>query len=126
VTFDVSAGFEVTAFCHCTNCKKLSGGGSMTGGFVHTDAIEITAGADRLRTYRPREGNPKTFCVECGSNLFGGGWPEGEYSTVRLTAIDSVFEGGPQAHQYVQSLASWEMLPEDGLPRFDQNLVRPT
>jgi hypothetical protein len=117
VTFDVMAEFEAMAFCHCKNCKKLS----MTGGVVRTEAIQITAGADQLRTYRPVEGNPKTFCGECGANLFGGGWPDSEYSAIRLTAIDSAFDGGPQLHKYVQSLAPWETLPDDGLPRFDQN-----
>jgi hypothetical protein len=93
----------------------------MTGGMVRTDSIRIIGGADVLRTYRPAEGNPKTFCGECGSNLFGGGWPDGEYSAVRLTAIDSGLEGGPKLHKYVQSLAHWEILPQDGLPRFKRN-----
>jgi hypothetical protein len=38
---------------------------------------------------------------------------------VRLSAIDSPFEGRPGAHIYVRSLASWETLPDDGLERFD-------
>ena len=121
VKFDVTEDFELMAFCHCTNCKKLSGAAAMTGGMVRTNAIQINSGVDALRTYRPVEGNPKTFCAECGANLFGGGWPDAEYSAVRLTAIDSLFAGRPQLHKYVRSAAHWETIPDDGLPRFEQN-----
>jgi hypothetical protein len=55
----------------------------------------------------------------CGSNLFGGGWPDVELAPVRLTAIDSGFDGQPEAHTFVRSVAVWETLPEDGLPRHD-------
>ena len=121
VRFEVLEPFAVIGLCHCTNCKKVSGAGAITGGMVRTAAIRITDGADALRAYRPVEGLPKAFCGECGSNLFGGGWPDGEYSAIRLTAIDSRFNGGPQLHKYVQSLAPWETIPDDGLPRFERN-----
>ena len=65
------------------------------------------------------EGSAKTFCSVCGSNLFGGGWPESEQSSVRLSAIDSPFQQRPEAHHFVRSLAPWETLPEDGLPRYE-------
>jgi hypothetical protein len=55
----------------------------------------------------------------CGSNLFGGGWPESEQSSVRLSAIDTPFEGGPGSHLYVRSFPRWATLPDDGLERFE-------
>jgi len=67
----------------------------------------------------PLEGSAKTFCSVCGSNLFGGGWPESEYASVRLPAIDDTLPGRPQKHIYSRSVASWETLPDDGLERVD-------
>ena len=107
------------SFCHCTTCKKISGGVGTANGRVRTDAIRVLAGLELLRTYHPDEGTAKTFCSTCGSNLFGGGWPESEYASVRLSAIDTPFEGRPQSHIFVRSLAPWETLPDDGLERFE-------
>jgi hypothetical protein len=119
VQFELTGEFQPRSFCHCTTCKKLSGGVGTANGFVRSDEIRILAGDELLRTYQPDEGNAKTFCSVCGSNLFGGGWPESEHASVRLSAIDTPFEGGPQRHIYVRSAAPWETLPEDGLERFD-------
>jgi hypothetical protein len=55
----------------------------------------------------------------CGSNLFGGGWPESDQSSVRLSTIDEPLESRPKKHIYVRSVASWETLPDDGLERVD-------
>ncbi len=107
------------SFCHCTTCKKISGGVGTANGRVRTDAIRVLNGLELLRTYHPTEGSAKTFCSACGSNLFGGGWPESEYASVRLSAIDTPFEGGPKSHIYVRSVAPWETLPDDGLERFE-------
>jgi hypothetical protein len=119
VRFEVEGPFIRVTHCHCTTCKKLSGGGGTVNGRAPTDAITITEGRNLIETYQPREGTAKSFCRACGSNLFGGGWPESEHTSVRLSAIDSGFDQEPGAHIFVRSLAEWEVLPEDGLPRFE-------
>jgi len=119
VRFELTERFDVVVHCHCTSCKKLSGGGATTVGRVATGAIRIVDGADLLRTYQPDEGSAKTFCSVCGSNLFGAGWPATPFAAVRLTALSSGLEQTPGAHIFVRSIAPWEILPEDGLPRFD-------
>jgi hypothetical protein len=105
------------SFCHCTTCKKISGGVGTANGKARSDSIRILAGQEQVRTYQPAEGSAKTFCSACGSNLFGGGWPESELASVRLGAIDTPFEGRPVSHGYVRSVAPWETLPDDGLER---------
>jgi hypothetical protein len=123
VRFEVEGPFAKLTFCHCTTCKKISGGGGTANGRARSEAIRVLAGADTLTTYQPGEGSAKTFCSRCGSNLFGGGWPESEECSVRLSAIDSPIEQQPESHNYVRSLASWETLPDDGLERYE---ARPT
>jgi hypothetical protein len=81
--------------------------------------VTILEGEELLRTYQPDEGTAKTFCSVCGSNLFGGGWPESDQASVRLTALDDPVPGRPKRHLYVRSVASWEALPDDGLERMD-------
>ena len=118
VRFEVDVPFERVSACHCTSCKKLSGGPGTVSGRARSDSIRILEGSDLLRTYQPAEGSAKTFCAECGSNLFGAGWPESEYSAVRLSTLDS-FDEKPTAHIFVRSVAPWETLPDDGAERFD-------
>src|SRR5512132_1706666 len=119
VGFEVTGPFIILTYCHCTTCKKLSGGVGTANGRVRSESIRVLRGADLLRTYQPEEGSAKTFCSVCGSNLFGGGWPESEESSVRLSAIDSPFDERPEAHHFVRSVAPWESLPDDGLPRYE-------
>jgi hypothetical protein len=123
VRFEVTEPFLTVSQCHCAFCKKISGGYGTVSGRVHTDAIRIVEGRELLRSYTPEGGSAKTFCSVCGSNLFGGGWPDVELAPIRLSAIDSHLDCKPEAHTFVRSVASWEILPDDGLPRYD---VRPT
>jgi len=120
VRYEVTEPFERITACHCTSCKKLSGGVGTVSGRARSGAIRITEGWDLVRTYQPTEGSAKTFCSECGSNLFGGGWPRSEYTSVRLSALDTPFDRKPESHIFVRSLAAWETLPDDGAARFDE------
>jgi hypothetical protein len=120
VRFELPDGVVPRSFCHCASCKKLSGGTGTANGRIASDEVRIVAGEDLLRTYQPPEGSAKTFCTRCGSNLFGGGWPESEHASVRLSAIDDPVEGRPVKHLWVRSVASWETLHDDGLERVEQ------
>lgn len=117
VRFEVSEPFERVTQCHCTTCKRISGGVGTVNGRARTEAIRIASGRDSLRTFQPSEGTAKTFCAECGSNLFGSGWPESEHTSVRLPALDEPYAEGPSTHVYVRSVAPWETLPDDGASR---------
>jgi hypothetical protein len=120
VRFELPDDFEPRAFCHCASCKKLSGGAGTANGRIASDRVTIVAGEELLRTYQPAEGTAKTFCSVCGSNLFGGGWPESDRASVRLSAIDDPLEGRLTRHIWTRSVASWETLPDDGLERDEQ------
>ena len=122
IRFEVTEAFEAVSACHCASCKKISGGTGTVSGRARTDAIRILEGAELLRTFQPADGVAKTFCSECGSKLFGGGWPASPNTSVRLSALDSPFDRKPEAHIFVRSVAPWETLPDDGAPRYD---VRP-
>src|SRR6266540_3962196 len=71
VQFELPESFEARTFCHCTTCKKLSGGVGTANGRIHSDEVNLLEGEELLRTYQPEEGSAKTFCSVCGSNLFG-------------------------------------------------------
>jgi len=119
VQFEVSDASDTLRVCHCTSCKKLSGGAATVNFRVPSKAVRIIEGEELLQTFQPPGGSGKTFCRTCGSNLFGGGWPESEYSSVRAPMIDDPFDAPPGVHIFVRSVAAWETLPDDGAERFE-------
>jgi hypothetical protein len=119
VQFELSVNPDTLRYCHCESCKKLSGGAATVNGRAPSTAVRILEGEDLLQTFEPPGGSAKTFCLACGSNLFGGGWPESETCSIRATAIDDAFDARPSAHIFVRSVAAWETLPDDGLDRFE-------
>lgn len=120
VRFEVTEPFDRIGMCHCASCKKISGGAGTVSGRVRTEAIRILEGEELLTTYQPGEGSAKTFCSRCGTNLFGGGWPENPTAPVRLPTLDEPFRAKLDAHLFVRSIAPWEQLPDDGAPRYDE------
>ena len=119
VRFEVTEPFLTVSQCHCEYCKRIAGGYGTVSGRARTEAIRILEGGELLRSYTPPEGSAKTFCSECGSNLFGGGWPASETSSVRLSSFGLDYDRKPEAHTFVRSVAAWEILPDDGLPRYE-------
>jgi hypothetical protein len=125
VTFDLSEPFIRISNCHCTTCKRLSGGTGTVTGRVRTESVHVRTGRELITTYQPHDGTAKSFCSRCGSNLFGSGWPDSEYTGVRISALDSPFDQKPQMHIWVQSVAPWETLPDDSAAHYPRGAPGP-
>ena len=117
VRFELSEPFISAGYCHCTHCQRRTGTGSSANGRVPQDGFRLLQGADSLRAYQPATGVPKLFCTRCGSALFSGEPLSDEQVAVRLGALDRDPGIRPQYRQVVDSAASWESIPEDGLTR---------
>ncbi len=66
----------------------------------------------------PEGGKAKTFCVTCGSSLFGGTWPDGPEVSVRLGTLDTEPGIRPQYHAFCADAPPWAEIPENGLVRY--------
>jgi hypothetical protein len=118
VRFQLTLPFRRAGWCHCSRCRRHSGGIGLVQGRVPRDGFRLLAGEELLRVYRPAAGAAaKVFCSVCGSSLFGGEWPHGDEVSVRFGALDGEPSRGPQDHAFSASLPGWVVLPEDGLPR---------
>jgi hypothetical protein len=120
VRFEVSDPPGTLTYCHCTSCKKLSGGAGTINLGVPPSSIRIVEGEELLRRFALPDGSAKTFCSRCGANLFGGGWPDTERASLRVTTIDEPFDATIGRHIFVRSVAPWETLADDGADRFDE------
>jgi hypothetical protein len=119
VRFEVELPFRRANYCHCSRCRKHSGGASLAQGRVPRERFRLLAGEELIRVFAPPGGKVKAFCSVCGSSLFGGDWPEGPEVSIRLGSLDGDPEIRPGYHTFVGSKAPWEELPDDGLPRYD-------
>ena len=120
VRFELTEPFRRASHCHCSRCRKHSGTFGLTQGRVPREGFRLVAGEELIRVYRPGDGMAKAFCSVCGSSLFGAEWPEGDEVAIRLGSLDGDPGIRPEFHTFVSSRASWEALPADGLPQFDE------
>ena len=121
VTFEVTLPFLRVNHCHCSTCRKHSGAAHESSGRVTPDQVRFTQGRGLLGWFQPAPGQgTKVFCTVCGSSLFGGGWPDGPYYSVRLGALDDDPGQRPQMRTFVAYNAPWNDIPDDGLPRYDE------
>ncbi len=120
VRYVLTAPFRRANLCHCSRCRKHSGGAASAQGRVPREGFELLAGAELLRVFVPPGGGmAKVFCGVCGSALFGGSWPDGPEVSVRLGCLDDPPSTPPQFHSFWADRAGWEPVCDDGLPRFD-------
>lgn len=68
VRFTVKTSVTETAACHCSMCRKWSGGVFMAVQ-LPADAVEID-GENLIRTFASSPWAERAFCGTCGSNLF--------------------------------------------------------
>jgi len=118
VRFELTEPFRRASHCHCSRCRRHSGTFGLTQGRVPRDGFRLVGGADLVRVYRPEGGMAKAFCSVCGSSLFGGTWPDGPEVSIRFGALDGDPGIRPQYRSHTASAAAWDVLPDDGLPRF--------
>lgn len=118
VRFQVSGPILSAGYCHCTHCQRRTGTGSSANCRVRRESLQILAGIEYLRSFKPPVGVPKLFCSICGSALFSGDFETHEEVAVRLGAFDEDPGVRPQYRQFVDSAAIWESIPDDSLKRY--------
>jgi hypothetical protein len=119
VRFEITAPLVMSMYCHCTRCQRRTGTAASANARTAPGALRLLQGADALERWLPEgSGAPKVFCRRCGSAV----WSEnaGGGHGVRLGAIDGDPGIRPQFHQYAAYAASWEPIPQDGLPRYPE------
>lgn len=120
VRFEVSRPFLSAGYCHCTRCRRRTGTAASANARAEPGSVRIVQGQEHLRGWTPEGGREKVFCVLCGSALFSSEPGSGVYTGVRLGAVDGEPGIRPQSRAFVAYAASWEDIPDDGLPRYDE------
>ncbi len=120
VRFEITQPLLSAGYCHCTRCQRRSGTSASANARAESGAVRVVQGESELRSWIPEGGREKVFCVRCGSALFSCDPGSGDYTGVRLGAIDGDPGVRPESRAFVAYAASWEEIPDDGLPRYDE------
>ncbi len=116
--FEVTEPLVSAGYCHCTRCQRRTGTAASASASVAPSSFRLLSGTEAVRGFRPPDGRVKVFCGECGSALWSEDRDDPEKRSVRLGAFDADPGIRPSARSFVDFAASWESIPDDGLPRF--------
>ena len=84
VRFELDPPFLQASHCHCDRCRKHSGTAVCTQARVRREQFRLLQGEELIKVYGKGEGAVKAFCMNCGSSLFGGDWPDGPQVSIRM------------------------------------------
>jgi hypothetical protein len=123
VHFEVAKPLTGAVYCHCKRCQRRSGTGVAVTARTAPGSFRITAGAEHVRSFDPADGGwVKSFCAECGGQLFTTSCDDPDLVAVRMGALDEDPGIRPGAHQYVAFAPAWAPVPDDDLPRFPERV----
>jgi hypothetical protein len=124
VRYEVSEPPEYAGYCHCTRCQRRTGGAASISARLRPGSFALVEGNELIGVYRPPDGFEKAFCTHCGSALFSRNPQNPDEIGVRMGSFDDDPGVRPSYHQYVAYAASWEPIPDDGLPRHPESRPR--
>jgi hypothetical protein len=117
VRYEVSAPLVAASYCHCLRCQPRRGAAASPNAHPAPGTFRIVTGEHRLRAWKPDDGGEKWFCADCGSALFGHNSRHADPIGIRMGTFDEAPGIRPSVRQFVSSAATWEPIPDDGLPR---------
>ncbi len=122
IRFVLTAPPTQVGYCHCTRCQRRTGTAASVNATIDGRVFQMLSGADALTWWRPPgPGHEKGFCSRCGSQIAARDPADHNRMSLRLGAFDADPGVAPSYRQYVAYAATWEPVPDDGLPRFPES-----
>ena len=118
VRYAIDAPPVAASYCHCTRCQRRTGTAASAQIQLAPGSFRITQGEEHLAAWKPGDGFEKWFCSQCGSALFSRNPADHDQVAVRMGGLDRDPGIRPQLRAWTDSAASWEPIPDDGLPRY--------
>ena len=108
VEFTVSGEPAAMGYCHCESCRHWSAGPVNAFTLWKPDAVQVTQGAENIRTYSKTPLSYRKWCKTCGGHIFT------EHPTWGLTDVipDFPYQAGIHVNYEETKLGI-----QDGLPK---------
>jgi hypothetical protein len=120
VRYEVTVPPVFAGYCHCTRCQRRTGCAASVSARLAPGSLRVLAGRELIKEWRPPDGFAKVFCSNCGGALWSQNQEDPGILSVRMGTFDSDPGIRPSARSYVAYAASWEPIPDDGLPRYPE------
>ena len=110
--------------CHCSDCRRSSGGATVAWFSVSASGFQYTADAPREHASSP--GVMRTFCGACGTSLTYRHTDFPDQLDISIVSADSADQIWPKDHVHVSNRLTWDIIG-DGRPQFSHGRadVRP-
>ena len=116
VRFQITAKPLAAYYCHCSMCRKNSGGGMfMACATVPLEGFAFTKG--KPAAYESTPGNLRLFCAACGTPLSCQVAEDPKLAEFNLGCLDDPDLIKPEFHAFTSSQVSWCEIDDD-LPRY--------
>lgn len=96
--------------CHCSICRRSSGGTVMTWTEVPLARFEVTRG--ELAVYQSSEQAERRFCPKCGTQIVFAERRRPNELDIAVATLDRPEDHPPQHHIWVSSALPWLCLDE--------------
>ena len=114
VKFEIELPTLFCGHCHCSMCRRPHGASFVTWAVLPLERFRITGGQQDIALFRSSEKGTRTFCRNCGSQVFCQ--TETEVIDIALAALHDKIDRRPEAHYYYDSRADWTVVNDD-LPK---------
>lgn len=114
VRFEITSGIRDVYMCHCSICRRMTGGAGVPVVVVPNEDFRWLSGQDNIATWKkPDVDWQGWFCRTCGSPLPGDNDPTRTYVPVGvLTEGTEALE--VKHHIWVGSKAHWDVIGDAG------------
>ncbi len=114
VKFEIELPTLFCGHCHCSMCRRPHGASFVTWTGVPPERFKLTAGEQDIARFGSSEKGTRSFCRNCGSQIFCQTEPE--VIDIALAALHGKIDRRPEAHYYYDSRADWTVVNDD-LPK---------
>ena len=120
VTFECDE-LGAASYCHCEDCRRLTGSAFNVGVRCPTDRFRITSGELGSFTKKGRSGFDLTrwFCSSCGSPIYGSSPVDSTLVYVRAGALNDPRVVKAKAQYWTRSKVDWADIPAN-IPTFEK------
>ena len=112
VAVEVRGEPAAMGYCHCESCRQWSAGPVNAFTLWPPDAVKVTRGEDKLRSFNKTPGSTRKWCDECGGHVLTDHPEMGLVDVYAAILPEMSFEPGVHVH-YQESVLH---IP-DGLPK---------
>ena len=115
VRYQIAGDLRDARSCHCSRCRKAFSSQASAYALVQPRDFKWLCGESLLTYFPTEQGFGLKFCSKCGSTL--GGFHNNTIHGITLGCINGDPEIELARHIFVDSKASWEIIP-DGVPQY--------